>query len=87
MVYDHVRSRLWWVASNVIYMYDDKNKQVKSIRPRDRLNNYFVSLTSLDVELKTGNVFVVAVNIHDDSVIIQVDRDNNGSLAEAYIGI
>ena len=84
IVYDHVRSRAWWVSDNIIYMLDERNKQVQTY---DVIGDYFSSVQSIDIEFQTGNAFVVAKDRHLEDVIIQASRDNSGILAHAYVGV
>lgn len=82
IVFDHVRSRLWWVAGYKVYMADVKNMEVRSfdIRPYSVIYSYTV-----DVEFKTGNAFVIVGNNHDERFVFQIFRDNNLLLGSAYL--
>ena len=40
---------------------------------------------SIDVELSTGNAIVIAIDIHDETFIVQINRDNSELLASAYL--
>ena len=84
IVYDHVRSRVWWVAESKIYMCDTRNMQVNVYS----VNN-IENLRSIDVELSSGNVLVVGnlITYSTNWVIAQISRDNNKFLGSAYIAI
>lgn len=86
IVYDHVRSRIWWVAESKIYMADTRNKQVIVY---DISANNIENLKSVDVELSSGNAFVVGslITIPANWVIAQMSRDNNKYLSSAYIAV
>jgi hypothetical protein len=82
IVFDHIRSRVWWVAGSKIYMADVKNFEVHSFN----VQSYgFSSVYTIDVELATGNTFVVAGDNHDERFVLQMFRDNNSLLASAYL--
>jgi len=73
IVYDHVRSRCWWVDDAKVYMLDNLNKQVNSFEMSGYQN-----AAAVEVEYSTGNAFVVAEQISSsERHIIQVFRDNN----------
>jgi len=80
--YDHVRSRGWWVAKTKVYMIDEINHQVKTYDLRDD-DFYFVY--SLDIELSSGNAFIVAGDNHDERFVVQMFRDNNVVIGTGYI--
>lgn len=86
IVYDHVRSRVWWVANNVVYMADQRNQQVSSF---DLEGFDVVDLKTIDVELSTGNALVVGRFVGPPcvggDVVAQVSRDNNKFLGYSYI--
>jgi len=86
IVYDHVRSRVWWVADSNIYMADTRNMQVNVY---DISANNIDNLKSIDVELSSGNVLVVGrlISTGVDWYVAQVSRDNNKFLGYAYITI
>jgi len=84
IVYDHVRSRAWWVDGIRIYMLDMRNKQIQDYDIRG--GNYYEAL-SVRVEFSTGNAFVVVKNIHNNRFILQMSRDNNILLGSAYIAV
>ena len=84
IAYDHVRSRVWWVANEKIYMADTRNKQVQNY---DLTADGFVDTRSIDVELKTGNAFVIAIDVNSDTYLIQMFRDNNVFLGSSYIKV
>ena len=82
IVFDHVRSRVWWVDNIRIYMADIRNKQVQTYDVRD---DSFTEAINLSIEFSTGNVLVVVKNIHNESFLIQMNRDNNILINTAYI--
>ncbi len=81
MAYDHVRSRLWWVSGSYVYMLDVKNKQVVE---NDLSIDYSIT-RSVEVELSSGNAFVVVKDPSSDWNIVQIFRDNNYVFCNAYI--
>lgn len=82
IAFDHVRSRVWWVDDIRIYMGDIRNKQIQTY---DIRNDYYTEALNLVIEFKTGNAFVLVKNIHNDSFIVQINRDNTDLIASAYI--
>lgn len=82
VVYDHARSRAWWVHDSKVYMVDDRYKcvQIYDLKDDNYINTY-----SIDVELESGNAFVVASDIHDERFLVQIYKDNNLVLASAYV--
>ena len=83
IVFDNSRSRLWWTDENVhVYMADVRGKYVNSY---NLSNNGFFELKNLDVELATGNVFIVAKGNHLTWMIVQVNRDCNKFLSRAWV--
>jgi hypothetical protein len=84
IVFDHARSRVWWVDGVRIYMADIRNKQIQTY---DIRSGGFTEAFSLSIEFSTGNAFVVVSDIHDDSFLIQVSRDNNILIDTAYIEV
>ena len=82
MAYDHVRYRLWWLDENKIYMADIKNKQVQTYD----LGSLYTSAISVDIDLGTGNAFVVAQDSHfQEFFILQMSKDNNVILGRGYV--
>ena len=82
MVFDSMRSRLWWVDGVKCYMADIGSQQVSSY---DLRGNGIDSTLSVAVDLKSGNALVVAENNHGNRVLVQMFRDNNAVLGTAYI--
>lgn len=82
IVFDHVRSRLWWVDAVWIYMADIRNKQIQTYNIR---NSNFAETVNLDIEFSTGNAFVIVIDVHGDRYLIQMNRDNNNVLGTAYV--
>jgi len=85
IVFDHVRSRVWWVDNIRVYMADVRNKQIQTYDLRNE--GLYIDTISVNVEFATGNALVVAENIHTYRFLIQVNRDNNRVLATAYVGV
>jgi hypothetical protein len=83
MVYDHVRSRLWWVSGSYVYLLDVKNKQVVE----NDLSIDYIETRSVDVDFSSGNAFVVAKDSSNDWNVVQIFRDNNLVFCNAYIEI
>lgn len=79
MTYDHVRWRLWWVANNVVYMMDIKNQQIVE----NKLD--YQEGKSVDIELSTGNAFVIMRNHQKEDYIVKIFRDNNYIFCDSYI--
>ena len=84
MFYDSVRSRIWWVSGVRVYMADIRNKQVKTY---NITNDLYYATYAINVELATGNAFVVASNIHNERFLLQINRDNSELLGSAYVGV
>lgn len=82
IVFDSTRSRVWWVYGTRVYMADVRNGQVQTY---NLISYLFYGTESVDVELATGNAFVVAKDISDNRFLIQMFRDNNALLANSYI--
>lgn len=83
MVFDHARSRLWWVGENTVYMMDTLNK---NIIPYVTLDNGFSSLRSVDVDFESGNAFIIAQRLgYHSFYILQMFRDNNAIVSTAYM--
>jgi DNA-binding beta-propeller fold protein YncE len=83
IVFDNSRSRLWWLDENThVYMADIRGKYINSY---DLANNGFSELKNLDVELATGNAFIVARDCHSAWAIAQVNRDCNKYLSRAWV--
>jgi hypothetical protein len=83
IIFDSSRSRVWWVDGVKIYMADIRNQQVQSYDVR---SDNFYAITTIDVELSTGNAFITAQDIHGEWAIMQMFRDNNKFLGSAYVG-
>lgn len=81
IMYDHVRNRVWWVNQTNIYMADMRNEQVKIFS----ISNWYTDTSAISVELSTGNAFVIVQNLHNESFVIQIFRDNNEILAKSWI--
>lgn len=79
---DTTRSRGWWVYGTRVYMADTRNGQVQTYNLIDDL---YYETESVDVELSTGNAFVVATNALNNRFVVQMFRDNNTLLASGYI--
>jgi len=81
MVYDHVRWRVWWVAQSIVYMADLRNHQVNSFD----LSTTYSNTRSVEVEYSTGYAYVVAQKTDGNWFIVQIFRDNNRILDQAYV--
>lgn len=82
IAYDHVRSRVWWVSGATVYMYDERNNQIKTLTI---LSSEYGNAINLDIEHETGNAFIVTGNGVDESYIIQIAKDNSVMLASCYV--
>jgi len=82
IVCDVSRSRTWWVFGTRIYMADTRNGQIQTY---NLFNDGYYGTESVDVELATGNAFVVAMNVSGNRFLVQMFRDNNSLLASGYI--
>ena len=80
MCFDSVRSKLWWVDGNTVYVLDVRNKQIQT---QDISSSGFYDLVSMDVELKTGNAYVVSNS--GSLLVVQINKDNNTILGSAYV--
>ncbi|MFA7219282.1 MAG: hypothetical protein WC119_02100 [Synergistaceae bacterium] len=81
MAYDHVRWRLWWTAESNIYMMDVRNRQVIV----NKLSSIYNNTRGLDIDLSSGNAFVVVRDNKNYWRIAQVFRDNNYIIGDAYV--
>jgi len=79
---DSTRSRGWWVYGTRVYMADTRNGQVQTY---NLINHSYYGTESIDIELVTGNAFVVAKDISNNRFLVQMFRDNNVLLASGYI--
>jgi hypothetical protein len=82
MVFDYVRSRLWWLDSTKVYLLDVRGQEIKTF---DLRSNGFYAVRTVDVDLNTGNAFIVAQDIHEEWSLIQINRDNNRYLGRFNI--
>ena len=78
MAYDHIRWRLWWTSDNVIYMMDVRNRQVV----QQELGSNYNDTRGLNIELETGNAFVVVRKNDNSWRMLQIFRDNNYKICE-----
>ena len=89
MAYDVARSRLWWLANNIIYMADTYNAEVVSY---DVLEAEQVEdVRALDVDMVTGNVLLGCTPANNRgyykyNVLLVVNKDNNAVLRKSKIG-
>jgi len=74
MAFDYVRSRLWWVDGKKVYLFDVRGKQVNSYNLGAE---GYAGTRTIDVDLNTGNSFVIASDVNDEWFLIQMNRDNN----------
>jgi hypothetical protein len=85
MCFDSVRSKLWWVDGNTVYVLDIRNKQIQT---QDISYSGFYDLISIDVEFKTGYAYVVAnwSDIYLSGLfIVEINKENTIVLGRAYI--
>lgn len=82
IIFDHVRSRVWWVDGVRIYMMDIRNKQIQTY---DISGDGYTEAFSLSIEFSTGNAFVVASDVDNERFLVQISRDNNILIGSAYI--
>ena len=87
IVYDHVRSRVWWVSDSGVYMVDEQSKHVNTLDLKEEnvIAGFIESAVSIDVEYESGNAFVVVLDNSGSSHIIQIFRDNNEIIATSQI--
>ena len=81
MAYDHVRWRIWWTSAAYIYMADIRNGQVV----QHNLAPSYTDTNGLGIEFETGNAYVAAQNDSGDWRYLQIFRDNNDVIGEAYL--
>ena len=82
MAFDHARSRAWWVSDTFVYMVDVYNEEIRSY---NLSADGFVATSSIDVELATGNAFIIATDAqYGLDYVVQMFRDNNKMLSYAY---
>jgi len=82
IAYDHVRGRVWWGSKNKVYMFDEKTNQISTL---DLSSNNLYFAYSISIEYETGNAFVVCGDIHEETYLAQIFRDNNVFLGKAYL--
>jgi len=82
MCFDSVRSKLWWVDGNTVYVLDVRNKQIQT---QDISSSGFYDLVSMDVELKTGYAYVVSSSNAYDSVLVEINKENTIILGGVFI--
>jgi hypothetical protein len=80
--YDHVRDRIWWLASPKVYMADLRNKQVIS---QDMSQYGCLRMFGMDVEYGTGNVLFSMDALPSLHYIVQVNKDNTDVLGMTYL--
>jgi len=81
MSYDNVRNKIWWIDGSKIYVADESNKEVQVHNIKDE---GFYEAISIDVELATGNAFVVIKDLHN-CYLVQMSKDNKEIIAEGHI--
>jgi len=82
MAFDYVRSRLWWVDGTKVYLLDVRGMQVKTYNLRV---NSLLAVTTVDVDLNTGNALIVGSGYVNQKVVVQMNRDNNQYLGQFNI--
>ena len=81
MIYDHVRWRLWWTAGQFVYMADLSSKTIVE----NDLGTEYIDTRGIDIDLSSGNAFVVAKRDYGAWYLVQVFRDNNETFCGAYL--
>ena len=81
MVYDHVRWRLWWTSGSFVYMMDIRNRQVV----QQDLSSLYIATRGLDIDLASGNAFVIAKKAYGFWFLVQIFRDNNQIFCDSYV--
>jgi hypothetical protein len=82
MAFDYVRSRMWWVNESKVYLLDTRSNQIKSYNLQ--LNGFY-SVRTIDIDLSTGNAFIIARDVHSEWFLVQMNRDNNQYLGKFNI--
>lgn len=81
MAFDYVRSRLWWLHDTKVYLLDVRSKQIKTY---DLGLQGVLETRTIDLDLNTGNAFVVGVYTHGTK-LYQMNRDNNKYLGSIFV--
>jgi len=81
MVYDHSRWRLWWTAGQFVYMADLSSKTVVE----NDLGTEYIDTRGIDIDLSSGNAFVVAKRDYGAWYLVQVFKDNNKTFCGSYL--
>jgi len=74
MAFDYVRSRLWWIDGSKVYLLDVRSSQIKTF---DLASEGLNSGLTVDIDLSTGNAFIVIKDNLSQWFIAQMNRDNN----------
>lgn len=82
MVFDHVRSRLWWVALTKVYMVDTLTETVSVY---DLSTEGLYNTRSISIHLESGNSFIIANDVNNDWYVVQMHRDNHDYIGKGYI--
>lgn len=73
IAYDTSRSNLWWTSNDKVYVANIRNKQVQS----NDISQYgYINGIGVDVEISSGNAFVLVEGTHKDYFVIQMSRIN-----------
>jgi len=82
IVFDSIRNRIWWTNNNKVYMVDESNHQINTynIDP-----DWFLTANEVDIDLSTGNAFVIAKNLDGSLYLLQIFKDNNRLLSISYL--
>lgn len=81
MIYDHVRWRLWWTAGRFVYMADISSKTIVE----NDLGAEYIDTRGIDIDLSSGNAFVIAKRDYGAWYLVQIFRDNNETFCGAYL--
>ena len=81
ITFDHVRSKVWWVANTNVYTADTVSKTVSAYN----LSSHSISDTrSIDIELESGNAFITATD-GTDWYVVQMLKGNNKYMGRSWI--
>lgn len=82
MAYDYSRSKIWWLGDTDVYMADTFSQTISQYEMQQ---HGFSSLSTITVEKKTGNAFIVATSNHNDYVA-QILEGNRKYMGSTWIG-
>jgi len=81
ITYDHVRSRIWWLALTTSYMMD---VATRSISTYDLSAHSFVSLQTVNIDLQSGNTFITAKD-ETDYYVVQMSKGNDKYFGRSWM--